>query len=61
MATASIGGAIEKYYFMRDSPENIINKYQMLTGKPIMPPMWAFGWQQSRFGYATDKEWYGVV
>jgi len=44
------------YYFMygKDYKE-IITSYTKLTGKPIMPPNWAFGWAQSR-GMLTNEE-----
>lgn len=44
------------YYFMygKDYKE-IIKSYTQLTGKPIMPPKWAFGWAQSR-GMLTNEE-----
>lgn len=32
----------------------------MLVGNPTVPPLWAFGWQQCRFGYVTSKDWYDV-
>lgn len=43
------------YYFMygKDYKE-IITSYTELTGKPIMPPNWAFGWAQSR-GLLTNE------
>lgn len=33
----------------------------MLVGAPTIPPLWAFGWQQCRFGWQTDDVWYNVV
>ncbi|WP_224997059.1 glycoside hydrolase family 31 protein [Cesiribacter sp. SM1] len=44
------------YYFMfgRDYKE-IIGSYTQLTGKPIMPPKWAFGFSQSR-GLLTRED-----
>lgn len=60
VTTVNIGGAIEKYFFAGTKPDEIITKYEKLTGMPMMPPMWAFGWQQCRFGYVTDELWYEV-
>jgi len=40
-----IGGAIERYFFQGDKPDDVIIKYEKLTGMPTMPPLWAFGWQ----------------
>jgi len=39
-----IGGAIEKYFFAGLKVDDVIVKYEKLTGMPMMPPMWAFGW-----------------
>ena len=58
VTTITIGGAIEKYFFAGKKVDDIIVKYEKLTGMPMMPPMWAFGWQQCRFGYVTDELWY---
>jgi len=61
VTTVTIGGAIEKYFFAGAKVDDIIIKYEKLTGMPMMPPMWAFGWQQCRFGYVTDELWYNVT
>lgn len=61
VTTITIGGAIEKYFFAGKKVDDIIVKYEKLTGMPMMPPMWAFGWQQCRFGYVTDDLWYETV
>jgi len=44
ITTVTIGGAIEKYFFQGKKPDDLITKYVKLTGMPIMPPMWSFGW-----------------
>ena len=44
VTTVTIGGAIEKYFFQGGKPDEVITKYVRLTGMPIMPPMWSFGW-----------------
>lgn len=44
------------YYFMYGkSYKEIIYSYIKLTGKPIIPPKWAFGWAQSR-GMLTNEK-----
>lgn len=45
ITTVMIGGAIERYFFQGDKPDDVIIKYEKLTGMPTMPPLWAFGWQ----------------
>lgn len=56
----SIGGTISKYFFQGLRPDDVIKKYSKLVGNPTVPPFWAFGWQQCRFGWKTDKEWIEV-
>lgn len=57
----TIGGAIEKYFFSGAKPDEVIIKYERLTGMPMMPPLWSFGWQQCRFGWVTDAIWHDVT
>lgn len=61
VTTVTIGGAIEKYFFFGGKVDDLIIKYEHLTGMPIMPPMWSFGWQQCRYGWVTDQIWQEVV
>lgn len=61
VTTVTIGGAIEKYFFAGTKPDDLIVKYEKLTGMPMMPPMWSFGWQQCRYGYVTDELWLDVT
>lgn len=43
------------YYFMYGSDyKELLQNYTRLTGQPIMPPKWAFGWAQSR-GMLTNE------
>ncbi len=39
----------------RNSPQEVIMALADLTGKPAMPPLWALGFQQSRWSYMTDQ------
>ena len=32
-------------------PESVIQQYQVVIGTPHMPPYWALGWHQCRYGY----------
>jgi len=52
---------IQKYFFFGDKPDDIIITYGKLSGFPIAPPLWAFGWQQCRFGYKDQEQWLEVV
>ena len=44
ITTITIGGAIEKWFFIGSKPDDVIIKYEKLTGMPTMPPQWSFGW-----------------
>lgn len=45
-------GPIFDYYFWIDSPEKALQSYTALTGRPILPPKWAFGEWMGRGGQA---------
>lgn len=45
------------YYFMFGNDyKQIIHHYTQLTGKPIMPPKWAFGFSQCRGNYTREDQ-----
>ncbi len=48
------GGPIDYYFFFGPSPKQVIETYAWLTGKPPLPPLWSFGYQQSRYSYMTQ-------
>jgi oligosaccharide 4-alpha-D-glucosyltransferase len=43
------------------SQAEILNRYTALTGRQPLPPRWALGLIQSRFGYKTDAEMLNVA
>jgi alpha-glucosidase (family GH31 glycosyl hydrolase) len=45
-------GPIFDYYFWIGSPDKALRSYSELTGKPILPPKWAFGQWMGRGGGA---------
>ncbi|TXD82665.1 glycoside hydrolase family 31 protein [Subsaximicrobium wynnwilliamsii] len=51
---SSPDGPFIYYFFYGKDYKEIIKSYTKLTGKPIMPPKWAFGWAQSR-GLLTNE------
>ncbi|NES97480.1 MAG: glycoside hydrolase family 31 protein [Desertifilum sp. SIO1I2] len=53
-ATASFEGGSLCYYFTSGTPNQLLERYTELTGKPPLPPRWAFGYHQSRWGYGTQ-------
>ena len=48
-----IGGIIDLFIFVGPTPAATFKQYHQVIGKPFFPPMWAFGWHQSRWGYDT--------
>jgi alpha-glucosidase len=48
------GGGVDYYVMIGATPKAIVESYADLTGKPPLPPLWALGFHQSRWGYATQ-------
>jgi alpha-glucosidase len=48
------GGPIDYYVFYGPDPKSVIMTYAWLTGLAPLPPLWALGFQQSRFSYETE-------
>lgn len=44
------------YLFVEDELIDIIKDLRHLTGKSYIPPLWAFGFNQSRYGYKNKEE-----
>lgn len=51
----------EVYLIQGDDPEKIIKEFRLLIGKSYIPPLWAFGYGQSRWGYCSANEIREVV
>jgi len=51
------GGELLYYFIYGPTPKQMVKNFTDITGKPFMPPMWAFGNMQSHYGYTqTDIE-----
>lgn len=53
------GGDLDLYIFpggKQRSPKNVIENYTKLTGRASLPPIWALGFQQSRWSYASESK-----
>jgi alpha-glucosidase (family GH31 glycosyl hydrolase) len=46
-------GVLDFYFFLGPTPLDVISQYQNAIGLPHMPPYWALGWHQCRWGYHT--------
>ncbi len=53
-AFSADGGEMNYYFFWGPSIKKILQRYTELTGRMPLPPLWALGNQQSRWGYYPD-------
>lgn len=49
----TIGGMIDFRFFLENSPAAVVEKFHTFLGPSHVPPFWAMGFHQSRWGY-TD-------
>ena len=59
MTWRAIGGVLDFYYIVGETPTDVLKQYHNIVGRPFMPPYWAYGFQLSRWGYpdlATVRE-----
>lgn len=54
------GGAL-RYYVAVGNPAQVLELYTQLTGRPPLPPRWALGYHQSRWGYKSEGDIRQVV
>jgi alpha-glucosidase len=47
-------GPLDYYLFYGPSPKQVVETYAWLTGTPPLPPLWSFGFQQSRYSYMSQ-------
>lgn len=52
----SAGGDLGVYIIEEDSLTAICRAFRTLTGRSYIPPRWAMGYIQSRWGYASDSD-----
>ena len=52
----SENGDLSVYIIEADSLTAICKEFRGLIGRSYLPPKWAFGYIQSRWGYSTDEE-----
>lgn len=53
--TADFTGGALRYYIAVGSPAQVLERYTELTGRSPLPPLWALGYHQSRWGYRTEE------
>ena len=50
------GGEMSYYLIVAETIPNQIEKYTWLTGRQPLPPRWAFGFIQSKYGYRNESD-----
>jgi alpha-glucosidase len=50
----AVAGPLNYYLFYGPSPKQVVETYAWLTGTPPLPPLWALGFQQSRYSYMSQ-------
>ncbi len=53
---AADGGVLDYFVFNGPAIAEVVSAYTALTGRMPMPPLWALGYQQSRWSYYPDSE-----
>ena len=51
---ARLSGGPLRYYVFPGTPAQALDHYTRLTGRPALPPRWALGFHQSRWGYGSQ-------
>ncbi|KAM8769539.1 sucrase-isomaltase, intestinal isoform 2-T2 [Acanthopagrus schlegelii] len=52
----TIGGVLDFYILFGDTPEQVVQEFQELIGRPVIPPYWSLGFQLSRWNYTSLAE-----
>lgn len=50
------GGEMDYYFINGPKMLDVTRRYTMLTGAPEMPPLWALGYQQSKWSYYPESK-----
>ncbi|OHD57479.1 MAG: hypothetical protein A2Y33_05785 [Spirochaetes bacterium GWF1_51_8] len=54
-------GNYTELYIMPGSPAEVLDKLTSITGRPYLPPLWAFGFHQCRYSYMSETSINSVV
>jgi alpha-glucosidase len=50
------GGPLDFYFLYGPTVKKVVEQYAALTGKPPLSPVWALGFQQSRWSYTPESD-----
>lgn len=56
MQISSESGELRFYLIADQTADKVLKRYFELTGPPMMPPLWAFGYHQSRWSYTPSAK-----
>jgi alpha-glucosidase len=57
----AVNGPLDYYIFYGPTPKQVVETYGWLTGTTPLPPIWALGFQQSRYSYTPQSRVVEVV
>jgi alpha-glucosidase len=52
----SLNGPIDYYLIYGPEPKQVVTEWAWLTGPTPLPPLWALGFQQSRYSYFPETQ-----
>lgn len=55
------GGVLDFYVFAGTTPDNVVQQYTALIGRPFMPPYWSLGFHLCRWGYGGTEKFKAVI
>jgi oligosaccharide 4-alpha-D-glucosyltransferase len=58
---AQVHGSLSYFLIIDSNYQSILHRYSELTGKQPLPPLWSFGYIQSRYGYKSQSEVLNLV
>lgn len=61
VSTVAVGGLGDLYILLADTPDAVSQTYQEVVGLPVLPPQWALGWNQCKWGYTDLQDLKEVV